>query len=316
MRIAFLSRYQNTIERGAENFVMELTSRLAKNYSVDVLAGSDADSLLKILKGKYDVVVPINGRLQSLKVSLGRVVGNHKLLITGQSGIGRDDIWNIVVVKPDVFVALTNYQASWAKKWAWGSRVMKIPNGIDLEKFKPEGGKIALGLPGPVILSVGALAWYKYHDRAIEAVARLGKGSLLVVGKGPDESKLEKLGRERLGPRFKLMAVNYKDLPEVYRSADLFTLPSWSREAFGIVYLEAMASGLPVVAPDDPQRREIIGEAGILVDCANLEKYAQALKQALDIKWGDRPRKQAEKFNWDKIAKEYEKTFMELVGRA
>ena len=115
-----------------------------------------------------------------------------------------------------------------------------------------------------------------------------------------------------MGKRFKITAFNYKDMPKVYRSCDLFTLPSWGREAFGIVYLEAMASGLGVVAPDDPSRREIVGDAGILVDVSDSNKYAQAIKAALKSDWQKKARLQAQKFSWDKIAKKYEKVLQTL----
>jgi len=295
-----------------ETFIKELTARLSQKHEVEIFAGKDADDLGKIIKGQFDVVVPTNGRLQSLKVSLGRSVGKYKVLISGHSGIGRDDIWNIAVGRPDVFVALTEHMANWAKKWAWGIRVVKIPNGVDLGKFNPSGEKLDLGLPKPIILSVGALVWYKYHDRVIEAVSGLNKGSLLVVGKGEEQEKLQKLGEEKLGKRFKITGFSYEDLPKVYRSVDLFTLPSWDREAFGIVYLEALASGLSVVAPDDLSRREIVGNGGILVDVSDTKKYAEAVNLALSMNWGDKPRKQAENFSWDIVANKYEEEFLKF----
>lgn len=116
MKIVFLSRHQDTIERGAEVFVKELSSRLSKNHIVDIFTGEKADSLKEVLKGHYDLVIPINGRLQSLKFSLGRIIGKYKLLISGHSGVGADDIWNIVV-KPNVVVALTDFTTNWAKKY-------------------------------------------------------------------------------------------------------------------------------------------------------------------------------------------------------
>ncbi len=313
MKIVFLSRHQNTTERGAEVFVKELSLRLSKNHIVDIFTGEKADSLKEVLKGHYDVVIPINGRLQSLKFSLGRIIGKYKLLISGHSGVGIDDIWNIVI-KPDVFVALSDFAAHWAKKYAWGSKVVKIPNGIDLDKFSPVGEKLNIDLPRPIILSVGALVWYKHHERVIDAVSKMKEGSVLIVGKGPLKEKLKKRGEEKLNQRFKIMDVKNKDMPKIYRSADLFTLPSWDREAFGIVYLEAMASGLGVVAPDDPSRREIIGNGGLLVDVENIALYSQTLDQALKLDWKKKARLQAEKFSWEKISQQYQNLMEGLIN--
>lgn len=314
MKIAILSRYQQKLERGAENFVKELSSRISKKYQVDILTDKDADSMPKVLQGKYDVVIPINGRLQSLKFSLGRVVGKYKLLITGHSGQGWDDIWNVVIARPDVFVALSESYLGWVKQWGYGIKTVKIPNGVDLTKFTPVGEKIKLKLPRPIILSAGALSWYKHHQRVIDAVSKLSIGSVLIVGEGSLKEELKKRGESSLGNRFILSNFKYQDMPKVYRSVDLFTLPSWDREAFGMVYLEAMASGLGVVAPSDLSREEIVGDAGILTDVASIQAYAQALEQALNIDWREKAINQAKKFSWDKVSKQYEKIFEGLIS--
>lgn len=315
MRIAFLSRYQNTIERGAENFVRELSSRLSKSHKVDVLYGKEADSLNKIFAGGYDVVVPINGRLQSLKASLGRLKKSYKILISGHSGKGRDDIWNILVVRPDIFIALTDSMADWAKQWSFGVKIAKIGDGVDIKKFNPNGNKLNFGLEKPIILSVGALTWYKGHHKAIEAISKLEKGSLLIVGKGSEKEKLEQLGKKKLGERFKILNFPYQEMPKVYRSCDLFTLASWDREAFGIVYLEALASGLGVVAPNDESRKEIIGEGGVFVNVDDIEAYKNGLIKAIGFDWSKKTRLQAEKFSWDKIAKEYEDVMLRILKK-
>ncbi len=312
LKILFLSRHQNTVSRGAEVFVEELSRRLGKENQVDIFSGRDSDNLIKIIKGGYDVVIPINGRWQSLKVSLGRFLGGYKVLISGHSGIGRDDIWNILIGHPDIFVALTERMSKWAKGWAFGLKITKIPNGIDLGKFTPNGKKVTWDLPKPIILSVGALVWYKHHDRVIEAVSRLGKGSVVIAGDGPLKNDLVRLAKSKLGNNFLIDKFKYEDLPGIYRSVDLFTLPSWDREAFGIVYLEALASNIPVVAPDDESRREIIGGAGILTDTTNVDIYANVLNKALETNWGDLPRKQAEKFDWDKVAALYSQALNSL----
>lgn len=315
MKIVFLNRYQNKVERGAEIFVSELTKRLSQNHTVDIFSDKRADSIKDVLAGRYDVVIPINGRLQSLKVFLARLIGGYKVLITGHSGKGWDDIWNIAIAKPDVFVAITDSLANWARQWAWGSKVIKIPNGIDLTKFSPKGGKISLDLPRPIILSVGALVWYKHHEKVINAVSKIGRGSLLIVGEGPEKFVLKNLAEEKLQGRFMITQFKNDEMPKIYRSCDLFTLPSWDREAFGIVYLEALASGLGVVAPDDQSRKEIVGDGGLLVDVNDSLRYSQVLKQALMIDWSKKARNQAKRFSWETVAKQYEGVFLSICKK-
>ena len=313
MKVAFLSRYQDSIQRGAETFVRELSKELSVRHEVDILSDDKADSLDEILKGDYDIVVAINGGLQALRASLGRVRGNYKLVISGQAGVGRGEIFNIAIAKPDLYVALTETMLRWAKIWAWGSQVIKIHNGVDLNKFKPKGERLDFMLKKPVILSVGALVWYKYHEKTIKALSLLKQGSLVIVGEGPQKTKLQDLGSKLLGNRFKIMQAEYQDLPAIYRGADLFVLPSWEREAFGIVYLEALASGLGVVAPNDLARNEIIGQAGILTDVSDPKIYAQAISEALDMEWSEKALNQAKKFAWEKIGREYEEAFEKLL---
>ncbi|MDO8638926.1 MAG: glycosyltransferase family 4 protein [Candidatus Daviesbacteria bacterium] len=313
LRIAFLCRDFGTVHRGVETYVLELSKRLSINHEVTILSGVDAYSFLKMVKGGFDLIIPTNGRTQSLKASLGRIIGNYKTIVSGQSGIGKDDIWNITLTCPDIYVALTEAEFLWAKKWAWKSKVVKIPNGVNLGKFSPKGERVDLDLPKPVVLSVGVLDWYKHHERVIEAMNKVEKGSLLIIGVGPEKEKLLNLGKKLLDKgRLKIISTSFEEMPKYYRSADLFTLPSWDREAFGIVYIEAMASGLPVVAPNDLVRREIVGNAGILVNTENSDQYAKVIITALNKKWENIPRQQAEKFSWDKIVNQYENLFEEM----
>lgn len=306
MKILFLSRYQGTIQRGAETFVRELSKELSKRHQVDILSD-------EINKGAYQIVIAVNGGLQALKASLGRIRGEYKLVISGQAGIGRGEIFNITIAKPDLFVALTDVMYKWAKDWAWGTKVVKIPNGVDLNKFKPDGEKWDFGFKKPIILSVGAMVWYKHHEKTIEALSLLENVSLVLVGEGPEKEKLESLGQKILGNRFKIIQADYIDLPKIYRAADLFVLPSWDREAFGIVYLEAMACGLGVVAPNDLSRNEIIGEAGILTDVSDPKKYVVAIEKALKGEWKTKAVNQTKKFSWKKIALEYEQAFEKIL---
>lgn len=301
MEIAIINKYQNIVNRGAETYVSELSKRLSKNHQVDIL------TKINFFK-KYDIVIPTNGRLQVFIVRLITWLTGSKMIVSGQSGVGLDDRLNLYAM-PNVFVAISSYALDKSKKINPFVKSVYIPNGVSLENFTLQGETLQLKLERPIILCVSALVGWKRLDLVIKAVSKLKKGSLLLVGKGDQENNLQKLGDELLPNRFKIMSFIHKDMPKVFRSADLFTFPTVPWESFGIVLVEAMASGLPVVATDDPIRREIVGDAGLFVDPTNTEEYAKTIEKALNTNWGDMPRKQAEKFSWDKIALEYEKLF-------
>lgn len=339
MKIAFLNIYQGRVNRGAETFVAELSKGLSKNHYVDVLLGEKLPAkrwpilwrafidphgvqvcwwtlkkLPKIWSEKYDIVIPLNGGWQPAFIRIITWLYGGKMVISGQSGKGWDDrnnLWSF----PNTFVALSTRLRSWAKKANPFVKAVYIPNGVDIDKFKPEGQKLSFGVKKPVILCVGALTAEKRIGLAIKAVSKLKKGSLVVVGDGPLKNDLKRLGDSLMGSRFLIKKYDFEKMPEVYRGADLFTLPSPWYRSFEIVLVEAMATGLPVVANDDEIRKEIVGNAGILVNPTNIDEYAEALKKALETDWGRRPRNQAKKFDWDKIADKYEKLFENLVSR-
>ncbi len=152
-------------------------------------------------------------------------------------------------------------------------------------------------MPHPRVLCVGAIDPLKRMHLAVEAVARLPSGgSLTVLGEGPDAAALDRLAAERLGAgRYLRRVVSRDEMPAWYAAADCFTLPSRT-ESFGLVYLEALACGVPVVAPDDAVRREVIGDAGLLCDVTDAAAYSGALAAALARDWGELPRRRAERF--------------------
>lgn len=299
MEIAIINKYQNKVNRGAETYVFELSKRLSRNHKVDIL------TKINFFK-KYDLIIPTNGRLQVFLIRILTWITGSKMIVSGQSGIGFDDRLNLYAF-PDYFIGLSNFAVNWAKKINPFVKSIYIPNGVALDDFKLQGETLQLKLEKPIILCVSALVNWKRLDLVIKTVSKLEKGSLLLVGKGGEESSLQKLGDKLLSNRFKIMNFEHKDMPKVYRSADLFTFSTVPWESFGIVLVEAMACGLPVVATDDPIRREIVGDAGLFVDPTNIEEYAKTLEEALNTNWGVKPRKQAEKFSWDIIALKYEK---------
>jgi glycosyltransferase involved in cell wall biosynthesis len=278
-------------------------SRLIFKFGIKSIPG--------LWRGKFDIVIPVNG---GWLPAIGRIftwVTGAKLVITGQSGIGWDDRNNLWCF-PDTFIALSSYAQKWAKRANPFVKVATIPNGVDTEKFSPEGERLKTHLKRPVIVCAAALTPSKRIDLAVKAVSKLEKVSLLVVGDGDLKDDIKALGKKMLGKRFDLTVLPFEKMPQVYRLADVFTLPSEAYYSFEIVLVEAMSVNVPVVANDDPIRRGIVAEAGLFVDPADIDAYAKALEKALKLNWGDKPRSRAEKFDWDKIALQYEKVFSDL----
>jgi glycosyltransferase involved in cell wall biosynthesis len=315
VKIAFLNKYQNKVARGAETFVSELATRLSQNNQVDVLT-----SVRKLFQKKYDVIIPTNGRLQSILVRKISWFTGAKMVISGQSGIGFDDRLNLYTF-PDLFIGLTSFQSNWARKINPFLRVETIPNGADLSVYKELSAKVRTR----TVLSVGAFTKEKRHDLTIKAVSNLRDANLVIVGGGGKlKDEIKDLGIKLLGgKRFEILSVSHDKMPDMYKKANVLAFPTVPWESFGIAMVEAMASGLPVVATNDPIRREIVGDAGLFVDPANTNEYASALEKALNTDWGNKqslaksgfckPRKQSERFNWDKIAEQYENLFKQIL---
>lgn len=274
--------------------------------------------LSKLWRLRPDVIFPQNSGWEVLILRLFSTVINSKLVVAGQSGPGWNDRVNLLI-HPDIFVALTKSQADWARKatpWK-NQKIAIIPNGVDLNIFSPKGKKRVLGLPRPIVLAVGAAIKSKRISDTIRAVALQKNTSLLVVGTGPQESTEDQLGKDFLGNRYKRLKVAHTAMPGIYRATDIFTLCSDGSEAFGIVYLEALASGLPCVVTGDSSRKEILGDAGIYVDHPEDPiEYASKLKEALQKNTHEELLKQAHKFSWDKIALNYEKILKNLFCKS
>ncbi|AFY58045.1 glycosyltransferase [Rivularia sp. PCC 7116] len=218
---------------------------------------------------------------------------------------------------PDRLIVYNDKTAAFARNIKSKQQVSIIPNGVDLEKFTPQGSKIDFGLNKPIVLCVASLNRnnHKRVDLAINAVSHLPQASLVLCGDGPDKDYFQSEGDRLLGSnRFKICTFPFDKMPEVYRSADIFTLPSIN-EPFGFAYIEAMASGLPVVATDDEMRRYIIGSCGILCDVTNPQIYAQALSQVLQANLQLNPQINALRFSWDAVALKYRDVILNTIKK-
>ena len=174
--------------------------------------------------------------------------------------------------------------------------MVKIAPGIDTSHFSPQADatqrRTELGLESKkIIISVGRLVHRKGQDKLIQAfptiVREIPSAHLLIVGEGPYRAHLEKLV-EKLSLKANVTFVGrifYNDLPSYLSASDVFVMPSRSRffglevEGLGIVYLEASACAIPVVAgvsggaPDAVQE----GITGLCVDGTNIGQIAEAV---------------------------------------
>lgn len=347
MKVAILSLYSGHVERGVEVWAESLKKSLEGKCDVTIIGNTkiSIDWNKPDLRGKFlrnyfldywsilvarftlgiladlkrldpDIVIPTNGGWQALIIRLYCWLFRKKMIIVGHSGVGGDEFFNLLCF-PDVFVSLSSETVKWAKKMNRLVKVEYIPNGIWLSEFSSVGKRVKMNMERPIFICVGAIEGGKRPALAIEAVSRLKRGSLLMLGGGEKafEKEIHELGTTLLGKRFRQRQVPHSKIAKYYRTADVFTLPTWKQEAFGMVYLEAMACGLPVVTTDDPIKREIVGNAGIYIDPTNMQSYSQALEAAAKKKWGNAPQEQAEKFGWDEVGEKYYNLFKKLTNK-
>ena len=216
-------------------------------------------------------------------------------------------------------------------------KVSVIPNGVNLQQFRPQlridkiQRKYDLG-DSPVILFVGRIYPEKGVDLLIESIPLVQKRvkdvKLLIVGPASNEIYMKQLRSliSKLGLHNVIFtgAIDVKkELPEIYAACTLFCCPSVHGEGFGNVALEALASGKPVVATRSGGLPEIIedGKVGYIVPVMQKEELAQALIRILedpDLQktMGREARKLAEElFSWGMVANEYLKLFEEVIER-
>ncbi len=209
-------------------------------------------------------------------------------------------------------------------------RVAVIPCGVNLDRFRPGDRSAArrfLGLPpgAPVVLYVGRFARLKGIDRLVRAVALLPADTRLVLvgGDGPDDP--ERVGLERLAADLGVAGrvrfagrVEHQALPPYYRAADVLVLPSLY-ESFGLVVLEALACGTPVVATAVGAVEQVVrpGLTGEIAADPSPAELARCIRRVLDRgppdPWAVRHTVRA--FSWASVAAAVEGEYAALVAR-
>ena len=200
------------------------------------------------------------------------------------------------------------------------SKLQTVPPGIDTERFSETPGSHP-GVPdeGDSILVLSRLDPRKGIDKAIRAFAELDRpdATLLIAGTGRLESSLKELATE-LGVREDVEFLGFvpdEELPELYSSVDLFVLPS-EYEGFGIVFMEAMACGTPVVGTDVGGIPTAVadGETGYLVPRDGVDELADRMVYLLSEPgrydaMATKSREWADDHAWGEIASAVERTY-------
>jgi phosphatidylinositol alpha-mannosyltransferase len=191
-----------------------------------------------------------------------------------------------------------------------------IPNGVDIDHFSPDVTPIEKFNDGKLnILFVSRLEKRKGLNYLIEAFKQVQQeipnSRLIIVGPGTRlRRKYEKqVSRDGLKDVIFTGLVSYEELPGYYKTADVFCAPATGRESFGIILLEAMATGKPIVASNIEGYATVVTDKveGLLVPPGDTEMLARTLvslltDQALRQEMGAKGRAKALEYSWEKVA--------------
>lgn len=206
-------------------------------------------------------------------------------------------------------------------------KIRVVPQGVDLRRFSRRS---AAQSDPPTILCIGAHERRKglvHLWRALRLLMDQGVDfRVLALGLGPETTKLKELaGILGLIPRIRFLGyvpdLSGEKLPRIYQEADILVHPSLE-EGFGMVLVEAMASGVPVVAFRSGAIPEVVGDAGVLVPPRNVPELAGAIRDVLTDtglrdSLAERGRARVEAlFSWDSVAQRTVEVYEEAIDRA
>ena len=229
-----------------------------------------------------------------------------------------------------VIVTTRTYAATSRAVWRYSPVV--IPNAVDHRRFHPDGSapsiRDRLKIPPDrhVVLMVGRIVPHKGVEHFIEAARYVPEAEFLIAGEGSLLPAMKRFAVAMgVADRVRFLGrVSDENLPRLYAACDVFVLPSVSRlEAFGIVALEAMSSGKPVVVADIPGVREVIedGKEGLLADPMNPQDLAGKIRQLLADpdtrkKMGDLGRqKVVASFSVERVTDQIEELYRSIVRK-
>ncbi len=295
VRVIVSSEDRNTVEEMVDSVPVARLATLITAFSTSISPG-----MVSRIRNSGAGLVHIH--LPNPAAVLAYLASGHRgpLVVTYHSDtvkqkvLGRlfEPFLNAALRKSAAIIATSpNYLATSPVLQAFRDRCHVIPYGIDTAQFEqcsPDAVRsVRERLGDRLVISVGRLVYYKGFDVLIRAMADV-RGKLVIVGEGPLRSELQSLAA-RLGVTDKVVfagEINNAGVMPYYHAADLFALASVARsEAFGIVQIEAMAAGLPVVNTSLDSGVPFVslaGESGLTVPPGDVPALAAAINRLLD----------------------------------
>ena len=251
----------------------------------------------------------------------------------GPAGAGLAAIQRFYATRADRVIVPSAYLAGLVRGWGVDpDRVRVIHNAVDVEAFdrspSPDDARRALGLDGPVLLTIARLTAWKGVDHAIRVVAALGASHNLQMvhcGEGPEESRLKALAAE-LGVADRVQfhgRVPRARVPLYLSAADIFVLYS-GYEGLPHVVLEAMAARVPVIVSDRGGNVEVVehGQTGIVVPWDRPAHLTSAVANVLsdpslrDALAGRARAAVESRFGWSRLVEQTTRVFEEARASA
>ena len=227
-------------------------------------------------------------------------------------------LWRRISVRIAVSQAASEFVTS-----RLGNGVRIIPNGVDVDLFA--GGQPAPELPpGRRLLWVGRLDRQKGFPVAVRAFGILAGEFpdllMVVVGEGHDRDAIKQLPNGARDRVVMVGSVPHERLPPYYSGADVYVSPALGQESFGMVLVEAMAAGVPVVATNIPGYREVIRPDvdGVLVPPGDPVALAEAVRRVLSdpslaTRLSEAGLARAERYRWDVVVEEIERAYQDAL---
>ena len=321
LRVAFVSS-TNDIIGGGEHSLLTLLRSLDRKRVEPILFAPAKGTLtraaedLGVAVATRPMPTVVQGLLDTTLLRWARAFRKHRidlvhvnsagraLMLAGWAakGFGIPVIWHMRVATKefvdglqaslsDRVIATSSFVASRLQQDAACSKIVKIPNPVDLERFKPQqegdGWRKTAGIDEqiPLVGVIGRLDAWKRFELAIDTLAVVNESipvQMAILGDGPERNALERRAREK-GIQDRVSFLGWQDQPELALAAMDLLLHPTPKEHFGRIFIEAMAAGRPVVSVRSGGAAELVldGETGMLAEPDDVAGLAERIKQLI-----------------------------------